>query len=65
MIYLSNESLKVINFIKILKVESDEIVVKMKNKTVYILGNNLCISSFEKEEFEIIGNINEIKINKD
>ena len=65
MIYLSNESLKVINFKKILKVESDEIVVKMKNKTVYILGNNLRISSFEKEEFEIIGNINEIKINKD
>ena len=65
MIILNDNNLQVISFSKILFVSENEIVVKLKRKTIYISGFNLSLSSYEKEQFEIIGNIKEIKINED
>ena len=65
MIILNDNNLQVISFNKILSVTAEEIVVKFKKETIYIEGSNLSLSSYEKEQFEVIGTIRNIKIHED
>lgn len=63
MIYINNDKVKVQNYQKLLKVSSDEIVFILFKKTIFIQGNDLSLSYFEKDEFEIVGSITNIIFN--
>ena len=62
MICFSNNELIVQGYDKLLKVSEDEIVLIAFKKTIVILGSSLSLPFFEKDEFIIKGNINEIKL---
>lgn len=62
MIYISNTSMTIQGYKKLLKISEDEIVFIIFNKTVVIIGNELSISYFEKDEFVIKGNIINIQM---
>ena len=60
MLYVTDHKINVQQYKKLLKVSDDEIVFLYNKKTVFICGNNLSISYFEKDEFEVLGTINNI-----
>ena len=61
MIFLNDNKVKVIEFKKIIKTNDKQIIFETKNKLIYIDGNNMYISFYEKDEFEIKGDINKIE----
>lgn len=62
MIYINNKEFTVQGYKKLLKISEDEIVFIIFNKTVVILGNELSITYFEKDEFVVKGIINNIQM---
>lgn len=58
---VGNSKLEIENFKNILLYTENEIQIQCKNKCILILGKNLLISSYTKEELSIIGKIDEIK----
>jgi hypothetical protein len=62
MIYLDNKELIVQGYQKILKVSEEEIVFIIFKKTIIINGNDLSLPFFEKDEFKVKGNINNIEV---
>lgn len=61
MIYIDNNKLTIQNYKKVLKVSDLEIVFIFLKQTVFVKGDNLSISYFEKDEFQIQGKISTIE----
>lgn len=62
MLYVSVNKLSVDKFNKIILVSDNKIIFTMENKNIVVIGNNLLLSYFDKEEFQIVGEINKIEI---
>ncbi len=53
---------RIINYLKLKKIENDTIVISMKDFTYEIMGDNLTISFYDRNEIKIKGKIKGIKI---
>ena len=62
MIYFNNKDLIVQGYQKLLKVSEDEVVFIIFKKTIIIIGSDLSLPYFEKDEFILKGNISNIQI---
>lgn len=58
--YVQEHKINVQKYKKILKLCEKEIEFVMSNKTILVQGEKLYLSFFEKDEFEIIGDFNNI-----
>ena len=63
MFFYDSNTLKVGNYLRILSLKEDEIILLMKsNEKLEIKGLNLVISFYDKDEIIIEGRINSIRI---
>lgn len=63
MFFYDSNTLKVGNYLRILSLKEDEIILLMKsNEKLEIKGLNLVVSFYDKEEVIIEGRINSIRI---
>ena len=63
MFFYDSNTLKVGNYLRILSLKEDEIILLMKsNEKLEIKGLNLVISFYDKDEVIIEGRINSIRI---
>lgn len=58
---IGNEELCIENFKSIIEYKEDRLLIRMKKNNMLIIGNNLCISKYSKDELIICGLIKEIK----
>ena len=63
MIFFDDKKAIVTEFKKIIKINEKQIIFQSNKKVVNINGNNMYISVYEKDEFEIKGEIFSIEIN--
>ena len=61
MVFIGGDFLCVQGFKSVLKIESDNIVLKTKSSELNIVGENLFIKELGKEEIKICGNILKIE----
>ncbi|MBQ3213920.1 MAG: YabP/YqfC family sporulation protein [Clostridia bacterium] len=61
-INFSNKSIFIEGFVSIIKFESQEISIKLKNGVVRIIGNNLTIKNMNLESIVITGEISSSEI---
>lgn len=64
MIYVMDNEVKIQGYQKVLKISEDEVVFLLFKQTIFINGEDLMISYFEKDEFTIKGKIKSIKFEK-
>lgn len=57
MIIATHSNVKVINYVRLKKIENNIIVIQMNKYTLKIRGYNLGVSFFEKSEIQIDGQI--------
>ena len=63
MIFFDDKKAIVTEFKKIIKINEKKIICQYNKNVVNINGNNMYISVYEKDEFEIKGEIFSIEIN--
>lgn len=63
MLFYYYDYLLIQNFIKVKKIENDQIEIIMKHYSFLISGECLKITYFSKEELKVEGNISQININ--
>ena len=62
MLYLAKDSVCVDKYKKIINVSDNQILYEVDDKKILITGENLLISYYEKDQFNIIGRISKIEI---
>lgn len=62
MLVIEESTARIINYIKLKKIENNVIVIAMKNLTYEIEGENLTIAFYDRNEIKIKGKIKGIKI---
>ena len=65
MIYVTKNKTIIQQYQKLIKVSETEIIFIHENNKVYLLGKDLSISLFEKDEFEIHGEIHNLVFKDD
>ena len=61
-IIIKNNYLNIINYKEIVDFSPNQIIVKIKNKLINIIGDNLIVSQMQNNEVLITGNINTIEL---
>ena len=64
-ITIKNEKLYVKNYIKIMTVNKEKIIIKMKENIINIIGDNLLLVKMDKYDLLIIGNVKRIEFNNE
>ena len=62
MLVIEESSARIINYIKLKKIENNIIVIAMKNLIYEIEGENLTIAFYDRNEIKIKGKIKGVKI---
>lgn len=61
---VSNNKLYINNYIKIISVKSDEVIIDVKDKRIFILGRDFILKKMDKLELFIVGIIHKVEINE-